>query len=239
MGVAQFQRLFKNRFLGLLLTLEVKIRSADLGEKESNEDHREEFTDFAQSFPGFQEYDEENVETWMECDAEDCGFQKLNDDKIVTSVYPPEIPPRAIISPPCSEGWESSTIMTRQPYQPHASLDHSGFGDHLLHMSCAGAAATQDSSQSFPVQLHPRETNIGPIETQCHFGITHFFQEMGKLRFHPGRGRKCVTSVLVGGVKTAFDTQSQTVEFGDSSARAVSRETGFSYSTFRKVLRKH
>ncbi|PRD32964.1 UNVERIFIED_CONTAM: Gyc32E [Trichonephila clavipes] len=68
--------------------------------------------------------------------------------------------------------------MTRQPYQPHASLDHSGFGDHLLHMSCAGAAATQDSSQSFPVQLHPRETNIGPIETQCHFGITHFFQDV-------------------------------------------------------------
>ncbi|GFU77363.1 hypothetical protein TNCV_3174411 [Trichonephila clavipes] len=27
MGVAQFQRLFKNRFLGLLLTLEVKVRS--------------------------------------------------------------------------------------------------------------------------------------------------------------------------------------------------------------------
>ncbi|GFV93002.1 hypothetical protein TNCV_3427141 [Trichonephila clavipes] len=26
MGVAQFQRLFKNRFLGLLLTLEVKVR---------------------------------------------------------------------------------------------------------------------------------------------------------------------------------------------------------------------
>ncbi|GFS28667.1 hypothetical protein TNIN_271651 [Trichonephila inaurata madagascariensis] len=66
--------------------------------------------------------------------------------------------------------------MTRQPYQPHASLDHPGFGDHLLHMSCGGAAATQDSSQSFPVQLHPREACIGPIETQCHLGITHFFQ---------------------------------------------------------------
>ncbi|GFX60366.1 putative isl2eu-5 hm [Trichonephila clavipes] len=29
MGVAQFQRLFKNRFLGLLLTLEVKVRNSD------------------------------------------------------------------------------------------------------------------------------------------------------------------------------------------------------------------
>ncbi|GFT26739.1 hypothetical protein TNCV_3709361 [Trichonephila clavipes] len=38
-------------------------------------------------FPvGFQECDEEDVETWMEWDAEDCGFQTLNDDEIVTSV---------------------------------------------------------------------------------------------------------------------------------------------------------
>ncbi|PRD33613.1 UNVERIFIED_CONTAM: hypothetical protein NCL1_17140 [Trichonephila clavipes] len=28
--------------------------------------------------------DEEDVETWMTCDAEDCGFQMLNDDDIVT-----------------------------------------------------------------------------------------------------------------------------------------------------------
>ncbi|PRD32075.1 UNVERIFIED_CONTAM: hypothetical protein NCL1_21576 [Trichonephila clavipes] len=34
----------------------------------------------------FQECDEEDVETWMACDTEDCGFQMLNDDKIVTSV---------------------------------------------------------------------------------------------------------------------------------------------------------
>ncbi|PRD33761.1 UNVERIFIED_CONTAM: hypothetical protein NCL1_16661 [Trichonephila clavipes] len=31
-------------------------------------------------------YDEEDEETWMRCDAEDCGFQMLNDDEIVTSV---------------------------------------------------------------------------------------------------------------------------------------------------------
>ncbi|GFW60533.1 uncharacterized protein TNCV_568811 [Trichonephila clavipes] len=38
-----------------------------------------------QSTPGFQECDED-VETWVACDAEDCEFQMLNDDEIVTSV---------------------------------------------------------------------------------------------------------------------------------------------------------
>ncbi|GFX12903.1 uncharacterized protein TNCV_3658991 [Trichonephila clavipes] len=38
------------------------------------------------SIPGFQECDEKVVETWIACDAEDCGFQILNDDEIVTSV---------------------------------------------------------------------------------------------------------------------------------------------------------
>ncbi|PRD32213.1 UNVERIFIED_CONTAM: hypothetical protein NCL1_21193 [Trichonephila clavipes] len=28
----------------------------------------------------------EDIETWMACDTEDCGFQMLNDDQIVTSV---------------------------------------------------------------------------------------------------------------------------------------------------------
>ncbi|GFW80936.1 uncharacterized protein TNCV_3780151 [Trichonephila clavipes] len=35
---------------------------------------------------GFQERDEEDIETWMACDAEDSGFEMLNDDEIVTSV---------------------------------------------------------------------------------------------------------------------------------------------------------
>ncbi|GFV15278.1 hypothetical protein TNCV_3039271 [Trichonephila clavipes] len=34
---------------------------------------------------GFQECDED-VETWMACDGEDCGFQMLNVDEIVSSV---------------------------------------------------------------------------------------------------------------------------------------------------------
>ncbi|GFU63967.1 uncharacterized protein TNCV_245451 [Trichonephila clavipes] len=56
------------------------------GGKDFNDDYREEITDFVQSILGFHECDEEDVETWMVCDAEDCEFQMLNDDKIVTSV---------------------------------------------------------------------------------------------------------------------------------------------------------
>ncbi|GFW71209.1 hypothetical protein TNCV_536271 [Trichonephila clavipes] len=54
-------------------------------EKDFDDDHREEITDIVQSIPGFQKCDED-VETWMACDAEDCGFKMLNDDKNVTSV---------------------------------------------------------------------------------------------------------------------------------------------------------
>ncbi|GFU51278.1 hypothetical protein TNCV_3523461 [Trichonephila clavipes] len=56
------------------------------GEKDFVDNHREEITDFVQSIPGFQECDEENVETWMACDADDCGFQLLNDGEIGTSM---------------------------------------------------------------------------------------------------------------------------------------------------------
>ncbi|GFV86920.1 uncharacterized protein TNCV_2198721 [Trichonephila clavipes] len=55
------------------------------GVKDFNDNDREEITDLVQSIPGFQECDED-VETWMACEAEDCGFQMLNDDKIVTSM---------------------------------------------------------------------------------------------------------------------------------------------------------
>ncbi|GFW42325.1 uncharacterized protein TNCV_1207781 [Trichonephila clavipes] len=56
------------------------------GESDFNDDHREEITDFVQSIQGFQEGDEEDVETWMAYNAEDCGFQMLNDDEIMVSV---------------------------------------------------------------------------------------------------------------------------------------------------------
>ncbi|GFW20060.1 hypothetical protein TNCV_867661 [Trichonephila clavipes] len=39
-----------------------------------------------QSILGVPECAEEDGETWMTCDAEDCGFQMLNDDEIMTSV---------------------------------------------------------------------------------------------------------------------------------------------------------
>ncbi|GFV41989.1 uncharacterized protein TNCV_4514061 [Trichonephila clavipes] len=51
-----------------------------------NYDLREEITDFVRSIPGFQERDEEDVETWITCDVEDRGFQMLNNDEIVTFV---------------------------------------------------------------------------------------------------------------------------------------------------------
>ncbi|GFS77522.1 histone-lysine N-methyltransferase SETMAR [Trichonephila clavipes] len=50
-----------------------------------NDYNWKEITDFVQSIPGFQERDEV-VETWMACDAVDCGFQMLNNYEIVTSV---------------------------------------------------------------------------------------------------------------------------------------------------------
>ncbi|GFV60124.1 uncharacterized protein TNCV_3886421 [Trichonephila clavipes] len=54
----------------------------------NNDDYREDITDFVQSIARFQECDEEDVETWMACNAEDCGFQMhaQNDDEIVTSL---------------------------------------------------------------------------------------------------------------------------------------------------------
>ncbi|GFS67607.1 uncharacterized protein TNCV_4363071 [Trichonephila clavipes] len=52
-------------------------------EKDFNNDHREEITDFVQSIPRFLECDED-VETWMVWDAEDSGFKMLNEDEIVT-----------------------------------------------------------------------------------------------------------------------------------------------------------
>ncbi|GFU60317.1 uncharacterized protein TNCV_3404601 [Trichonephila clavipes] len=54
------------------------------GEKDFNDDHRDEVTYFVQSSPGFQECDEKDVETWMASHANDCGLQILNDDEIVT-----------------------------------------------------------------------------------------------------------------------------------------------------------
>ncbi|PRD30755.1 UNVERIFIED_CONTAM: hypothetical protein NCL1_25447 [Trichonephila clavipes] len=85
-------------FSGIVVTITSFIRASIIrtsffvstfvhleGEKDYNDDHRDEITDFVQSIQGFQECDED-IETWMACDAEDCGFQILNVDEIVTSV---------------------------------------------------------------------------------------------------------------------------------------------------------
>ncbi|GFU04056.1 uncharacterized protein TNCV_862331, partial [Trichonephila clavipes] len=64
----------------------IMLQKRDLeDEKDFNDDHSR-HTDIVQSIPGFQECDEEDVKTWMACDAEDCGLQMLNDDEIVTSM---------------------------------------------------------------------------------------------------------------------------------------------------------
>ncbi|GFW82847.1 uncharacterized protein TNCV_3494171 [Trichonephila clavipes] len=55
-----------------------------------NDNYREEISDFAQSILGFQECDED-VETWMAYDAEDCGFQMLHDDEIVMWFFPKSV----------------------------------------------------------------------------------------------------------------------------------------------------
>ncbi|GFQ68617.1 hypothetical protein TNCT_657701 [Trichonephila clavata] len=62
-------------------------------------------------------------------------------------------------------------------------------------------------------------------------------EETRKLWFPPGLFRKRVTAILVEAVMTVVDVQSQTSEFGGSSARAVSLQIGYSYSTVQKVLR--
>ncbi|PRD27164.1 UNVERIFIED_CONTAM: hypothetical protein NCL1_36134 [Trichonephila clavipes] len=77
----------------MYLVTRIPIAAATICETpDFNDDHREEFTDFVQSILGFQECDEEDVETWVACDAEDCRFQMLNDDEIVTSVQEESYP---------------------------------------------------------------------------------------------------------------------------------------------------
>ncbi|PRD25836.1 UNVERIFIED_CONTAM: hypothetical protein NCL1_39752 [Trichonephila clavipes] len=51
-----------------------------------NDDHMEVLTHFVQSIPGFQERDSEDIETWMACDVEHCGFKMLNDVEIIAYV---------------------------------------------------------------------------------------------------------------------------------------------------------
>ncbi|GFW45215.1 uncharacterized protein TNCV_717171 [Trichonephila clavipes] len=81
-------RLFLHNFHGskstLIRGLSIVVSQVSLFPNEEVY-HREEIIDFVQSIPGSQECDED-VETWMACDAEVCGFQMLNDDEIRTFV---------------------------------------------------------------------------------------------------------------------------------------------------------
>ncbi|KAF8786945.1 hypothetical protein HNY73_008591 [Argiope bruennichi] len=67
--------------------------------------------------------------------------------------------------------------MTRQLHQPHASLDHFGFGDDSLHVfGGGGPGATPNGSQPHTVQQHHREASAGSLQAQCHLGILNFIQ---------------------------------------------------------------
>ncbi|GFU75012.1 uncharacterized protein TNCV_3752631 [Trichonephila clavipes] len=79
-----------------------------------NDDCREEITDFVQLIPGFRECNEEDVETRMVCDAEDCGFQMLNDDEIVTSVLEE--------SDPVDDEWDGDEDNTTEVARVHQML---------------------------------------------------------------------------------------------------------------------
>ncbi|GFQ65973.1 DUF4817 domain-containing protein [Trichonephila clavata] len=92
---------------------------------------------------------------------------------------------------------------------------------------------------SASVREFRRRKNLrrGPMATKGIRTMIKRFEETGKLGVQPGRDHKRITPVLVDAVKVAIDIQSQTSEFGGSSAHAVFRQTGYSYSTVRKVLR--
>ncbi|PRD36060.1 UNVERIFIED_CONTAM: hypothetical protein NCL1_09772 [Trichonephila clavipes] len=72
-------------------------------------------TDIAQSILGFQECYEDDVETWMICDAEDRGFQMLYDDEIVTSI-PEESDPATM------KRMETRTTTTTEVSRVHQML---------------------------------------------------------------------------------------------------------------------
>ncbi|GFQ99970.1 DUF4817 domain-containing protein [Trichonephila clavata] len=92
-------------------------------------------------------------------------------------------------------------------------------------------------STAVPEFRHRKNLHCRPMSTKGIRAMIKRFEETGKLGVQPGRDRKRITPVLVDAVKTAVDVQSQTSEFGSSSAHAVSRQTDYSYNTVRKVLR--
>ncbi|GFV19114.1 uncharacterized protein TNCV_3223321 [Trichonephila clavipes] len=136
------------------------------GEKYFNDDHREEITDFVQSIRGFQECDEEDVETWMACDAEDCGFQMLNDDEIVTSV--------------------------REESDPVDDETDEDEGNNNNNESCTGPsnAALETAMECFHAEIV--EVEIGGVAIYCPFGefrraksYCHLYGAQGQRQAYP------------------------------------------------------
>ncbi|GFW84945.1 uncharacterized protein TNCV_682331 [Trichonephila clavipes] len=71
----------------------------------------------------------------------------------------------------------------------------------------------------------------GPLLPQALKRMITRFEKAGHLGVQPGRGRKSTRSDVVEDVATAIDDQSMDNVIGCSSARAVSRHLGVSYST--------
>ncbi|GFV85495.1 hypothetical protein TNCV_3773191 [Trichonephila clavipes] len=81
-------------------------------------------------------------------------------------------------------------------------------------------------------EIRRRKDLLGvPMSTKGIRAMIKRFEETGKLRAQPESFHKHVTPILVDHLKTS--------EFGGSFARAVSRQTDYSYITGRKVLRKY
>ncbi|GFX91212.1 hypothetical protein TNCV_1246271 [Trichonephila clavipes] len=84
---------------------------------------------------------------------------------------------------------------------------------------------------------HRKNQRRGLMSTEGIRAMIRIFEETEKLEVQSGKGRKHITPVLLDAIKTAVDAQSETSQFGSIRACVVSQQTGYSYSTVRKVLR--
>ncbi|GFV88115.1 hypothetical protein TNCV_3242641 [Trichonephila clavipes] len=78
-----------------------------------------------------------------------------------------------------------------------------------------------------------------PMSTKVIRPMIKRFEETRKLGVQSRRGCTHCTPVLVDGAKTVVEAYLQASEFWGCNVRAVSRQTGCSYSIFRKVLIEH
>ncbi|GFR10266.1 hypothetical protein TNCT_279051 [Trichonephila clavata] len=107
----------------------------------------------------------------------------------------------------------------------------------MIHFSCLPWTRGNASAAVHEI-LRRKNLLRGPMSTKGIRAMIKRSEETGKLGVQTGRGRKRIPLVLVDAVKTDVDIQSQTSEFGDSNARAVSRQTGYSTAPSKKYSEK-